>query len=56
MNNACACYNPTNYDLHEKQLMENDSNLLLHATKIIFTNQGVYAVWVGFHKIMPGDS
>lgn len=47
---------PVNYDLHEKQIVANDPNLLLHATKIIFTNQGVYAVWVGFHKVMPGDS
>ncbi len=54
----CAgnCGEQFNYDLHEKQITDNDPNLLLHATKIIFTNQGVYAVWVGYHKVMPGDS
>ena len=44
------------FGLHEDQITENDPNRLIVATKIIFTNQGTFAVWVGLAKLMPGDS
>lgn len=44
------------FSLNEYQVTENDPNRLIKATKIIFTNQGTYAVWVGMAKVMPGDS